>query len=64
MTECTCTSDTIDGYDVADLKTWELALRNAAHGHYPLAGMESAVLPDAVKEIDRLRMAIAARGWA
>lgn len=57
---CTCTNDSIDGYDIRDLPTWELALRNAAHGHYPLAGMEPAVLPGAVKEIDRLRLNLAA----
>lgn len=58
---CTCTNDTIDGYDIQDLPSWELALRNAAHGHYPLGGMESAVLPGAIKEIDRLRLDRAAR---
>lgn len=54
---CNCTDDTIDSYDIQDLPSWELALRNAAHGHYPLAGAERVVLPDAVREIDQLREA-------
>lgn len=50
---CDCTRSTIDGHDIIDLPTWELALRNAAHGHYPI--LTPKLLVHAVREIDRLR---------
>ena len=49
---CNCTPSTIDGIDFDRLPSWELVLREAAHGHYTAP---ATVVADAVREIDRLR---------
>jgi hypothetical protein len=49
---CNCTADTIDGLHIESLQAWELALRNAAHGHYAISG---EVVAHAVRHIEALR---------